>query len=454
MLKIIVPAVVLVGAAWWWFADFEARVTLDPAIEHQEIHGWEVLTPAYWELPEPETWMPALLRAGFVDLGLSRYRLEVRSGVEGPVDEHGRMVAGEIEFSEYRRYWYRPINDDDDPNHIDRTRFHFTELDQSVEKIVLPLREMLAAEGRALAINLAYVSFSRQSEPSKVHHDPEEYAEFALATVLHLKEKYGIVPDTWQVLLEPDNGTGFTGTMLGNNIAATRRRFAANGFGAIRFVGPSTTSAANAVPYLEAMLKVPGVQEVMAEFSYHRYRGVSAEVLDAIAALGRDRKIPTAMLEKIGAWDDVLHEDLERAEVSAWMQFGLGGPDNAGKDAFFRVDRSDPEKPVVREHPKTRFMRQYFRHVRSGARRFAATSSDEHCRPLAFRNADGKLAIVLRCARAGTFEIADLPAGRYVVEYSTKDERAERLAEKTLEKGEAYRGRIPAAGVATLIQLD
>ncbi|MCB9832934.1 MAG: hypothetical protein H6807_10690 [Planctomycetes bacterium] len=452
----ILPALLLAAAAFWfWPRSFEAEIRLDPGVEYQTIAGWSALTPAWWGQPDFAAYGDDLLRRGYLDLGLTRFRLEVRSGSEAPVDENARMRGKEIPFSEYRKYWYRPVNDDDDPRHVEAGGFHFSELDGTVEQVVLPLRKILAEAGRKLDVNLCYVSFQKQSLPSAVHFDPEEYAEFALATVSHLKAKYDLVPDTWQLHLEPDAVPGWSGSLLGGCIVATQRRFEEAGF-RIGFVGPSTTSAANAVPWLEAMLKVKGAKEALVEFGYHRYRGDDAATLTAIGAAAEARGVRSAMLEKIGAWNEQLLQDLTLARVSTWMQYSLGGPKPAGEkpSGYFYVDQSDPEQPVVKEHPKTRFLRQYFRYVRPGAIRIGATSSAGDARVVAFRNTDGKLAIVLDCKSAGDFELKDLPAGRYVLEYSTAAVRAERGEERTLAAGRSFVGAIPAAGVATLIQLD
>jgi glycosyl hydrolase family 30 len=52
---------------------------------------------------------------------------------------------------------------------------------------------------------MSYVASTKQIVGGSYHHDkPDEYAEAVPTTYLHLRHKYGIAPDTWEVLLESD----------------------------------------------------------------------------------------------------------------------------------------------------------------------------------------------------------------------------------------------------------
>ena len=89
-------------------------------------------------------------------------------------------------------------------------------MDNTIDRIVNPLRAALAAKGEKLIVNVNYVAFTGQiTSGLYIHNDPAEYAEFVLATYLHLQEKYGWVPDLWEVLLEPDNVSQWNGRLLG-----------------------------------------------------------------------------------------------------------------------------------------------------------------------------------------------------------------------------------------------
>jgi len=60
-----------------------------------------------------------------------------------------------------------------------------------------------------------------------------------LAILQHLKAKYGIVPDLWEMIVEPDNTDRWDGEAMGRRMVATARRLRKAGF-PIRFVAPST----------------------------------------------------------------------------------------------------------------------------------------------------------------------------------------------------------------------
>jgi hypothetical protein len=94
-------------------------------------------------------------------------------------------------------------------------------MDSTIDRLVTPLRDLLAAKGEKLVVNVNYVAFTGQiANGVYLHDDPAEYAEFVLATYLHLKNKYGWTPGLWEVLLEPDNVSQWNGKLLGQALAA------------------------------------------------------------------------------------------------------------------------------------------------------------------------------------------------------------------------------------------
>jgi hypothetical protein len=139
---------------------------------------------------------------------------------------------------------------------------------------VIPFRREVTRAGATLHVNLCYVAFTSQngSGTSYLHDNAAEYAEFVAATYTHLQTKYGWVPDTWEVLLEPDLVGQWNGTKMGQAIVAAAARVRALGH-TPRFVAPSTTNMANAPTWFDALAAVPGATGVLAELSYHRYQG-------------------------------------------------------------------------------------------------------------------------------------------------------------------------------------
>lgn len=419
-------------------------ITVDPAVTYQTITGWEATA---WVAEPGDPAFPhykdTLYEALLDDVGITRLRLEVRSGAEN-ADNWAAYQNGTIDYQTWRSRRYATINDNADPYTIDWSGFHFTEMDGAIESVVNPLRDLAAARGGSLYVNLNYVAFTGQiTDGAYIHNDPEEYAEFVLATYLHMQQKYGWVPDAWEVLLEPDNVSQWNGTLLGRVIVATAARLEAAGFDPA-FVAPSNTNMGNAVTYFDQMVAVSGVLPYLHEFSYHRYGGVSLQNLRAIASRAAQYGLATSMLEW---WTDgntyrTLHEDLKIGNNSAWQQAAVSG--------YFDIDASNPTNPAFAMNAKTKLTRQYYMFVRPGAIRIGAISQEEPFDPLAFVNKDGGYAVVVKCDVAGEFSVGSLPAGTYGVKYATASQFDVDLPDQTLRSGQLVRVSIPAAGVLTV----
>ncbi|MCA1605451.1 MAG: hypothetical protein LC775_08280, partial [Acidobacteria bacterium] len=286
----------------------QANIAIDSATRFQTIVGWESTAQAGQEEPGFARFKDSVLSVAVDDLGINRVRLEVGAGAENTTDYWSLHKSGAINEKAWRCSRYATINDDADPNHINESGFQWARLDQTTERVVLPLKRRVEANGEKLYLNLNYVAFTNSicAGDSYAHQDPEEYAEFVLAAVTHLKTKYNLVPDALEIILEPDKSSHWSnGTIVGRAIVAATRRLRANGF-ALEIIAPSTTNMRNVVPYLDAMAAVPGALEQLTELSYHRYGGVSESNLRAIAAAAKRRGLRTAMLEHIGSG----HEDL------------------------------------------------------------------------------------------------------------------------------------------------
>jgi hypothetical protein len=183
-------------------------ITVDPRITYQTITGWEAVAFALEpDNPAFANFKDELFDLVVNDLGINRVRLEIRSGVESDNDNWSDYQAGTIDYPTWRSRRYATVNDNGDPCDIDWSGFHFSEMDHAIDNIVLPLKDLLQAEGEKLCVNVNYVAFTGQITGGGIyiHNDPAEYAEFVLATYQHLQQKYGWVPDLWEVILEPDN---------------------------------------------------------------------------------------------------------------------------------------------------------------------------------------------------------------------------------------------------------
>ncbi|MHC4439379.1 MAG: LamG-like jellyroll fold domain-containing protein [Planctomycetota bacterium] len=427
-------------------------INVDPAETFQTINGWEMVAFAL----EPDN--PAFLNfkdelfdLAVHDVGINRLRLEIRSGVENINDNWSAHQDGTIEYQTWRSRRYATVNDNTDPYTIDWAGFHFSEMDDVIERVVNPLRAVLEADGDKLYVNVNYVAFTGQiTDGIYIHDDPAEYAEFVLATYLHIKEKYGWVPDSWEVLLEPDNVSQWDGTLLGRAIVATAGRLNTAGFEPV-FVAPSNTNMGNAITYFDRMVEVPGAVEYLREFSYHRYGGVSLQNLRTIAERARQYGLETSMLEWWSSSNSyrTLHEDLKVGNNSAWQQGVLVGALNSNM-ALYVVDDSNPANPRLMLNDKTKFTRQYYRFVRPGAIRIQSVSQESSFDPLAFINKDGSYVVVVKCNAGGDFSIGGLVAGTYGIKYTTSSRYDVDLPDQTIGAGQAVITGIPATGVLTV----
>lgn len=434
----------------------QGNVVVTTTTRFQTINGWEAVAQAGQGDPKYPLYRSQLLSQAASDLGINRFRVGVRAGAENPTDYWTELKQGKITQSQWQCLQYTVVNDDSDPSHINAAGFHFSELDSTMEQLVLPYRSQLASIGRRLWINLEYVAFGNgcTASPLNPQRSPQEYAEFALAAFTHLQQKYGIVPDSWEMILEPDNGTFFTGnaTLIGQALAATAPRLAAAGFHP-QFIAPSTEIASNAPPYYDAAQTAAGSAGTIAELSYHRYgTAPSATTLSAIAQRAQSHGIRSSMLEHIGGNYNELLADLTLGRVSAWEQFALAfqGTDDGSK---YYVLNTSTSTPTITMGDRTRYLRQFFHYILAGAVRVAASTSLGGLTPVAFLNSSGKGVVVVAAGAATSFTISGLAAGTYGVTYTTAGATgASAGAAQTIAAGQLVKASIPAAGVVTIFQ--
>lgn len=417
-------------------------IHVDPNRRHQTMVGWEAVAQAGQESPGFALWSERLFDLAVDDLGIDRLRVELRSGTEIRSDLAARHeIAADPRC---RRYF--TINDNDDPGSIDWSGFDFTSLDDVVRRVVLPMKRRLEARGERLYVNLEYVAFVAQCEGpfDYVHARPEEYAELVLAAFLHLRERFDLVPDGLEIILEPDNVPGWSGTRIGEAMVHAAERLATAGFRP-ELIAPATTSLAAASEYVDAIVAVPGAGALLREISYHRYRGVSRKALEALARRAAQLGVRTAMLEKIGADVDTLYDDLTLGNVSAWQQFTLAFPTKDNGAQYYRIVDGRPELGR-----RTRYLRQYFRHVRRGAVRIGTASEDGRARALAFLDPGGRAVVVVHVGRAVDLVVRGLPAGTYGASLTTDRQLGAELGPIAVGDEGVARVRVPGSGVLAI----
>lgn len=427
-----------------------AVVTVHPEQRLQVMQGWEGLLGG---TPECNQHAWNLVRDQVLDLvtndvGLNRVKLPLRSGYEDSTDHFARYMRGETTFDEWKYTWFRPVNDDADPRHANPTGFQWSFLDHLVETQVLPMKERLQARGDDLWINLVYVGGR-----NPVHVGaPAEYAELVEQAFLHLRDKYGIVPQSFEVINEPNMHDAWTPVQVAQSLLAVRARLASIGISP-QFIGPSTSTMQAAETFLDGMLTVPGAREALTDLSYHRYGG-NLQVLERLAGRARSLGYRTTMNERIGADQDTLYQDLTVANVSAWQQFAVvfcPPPDRGdGGGIYVRFTTEDSLHPTARLTPIARLLRQYFRYVHLGAARIGADARGGDLQATAFTNPGGGTVAVVRTRGARDVEVHGLPAGAYSVRWTTDAPDNAAPFDTSIAAGGMVRARIPGEGVLTV----
>jgi hypothetical protein len=414
-------------------------ITLDPSTKMQTMIGWEATAQTGQDdVPAAsyDAYIDELLDDVVNDLGITRLRVELRSGAES-------TAGGGT---------YPIVNDNADPNVIDPKGFDFSVLDKQIDKIVLPMKKRVEANGEKLFFNLNYVSFLDKVTvtPSLHAEQPEEYAEFVYATYKHVKDKYDLDIDAWEPILEPDNVQAWTPQRIGAAIAAAATRLKKEGF-TPSFIAPSCTDMGHAITYYDTMIQTPGVLPYILELSYHRYGGVSDQNLMAIQMRSQRDHVGSSMLEHIGSDYVDLHKDLSLAWNTSWQQFTLAFPGaNDGGGKYYAIINPTSASPQIQMMDRTKFLRQYFKFVRPGAVRFGASASVGKFEPLAFTNPSGKVVVVVKSNAGGGFAIDGLPDGKYGIKYTTASEYDIDAPDAGAWGGQLLVANIPAAGVITI----
>jgi O-glycosyl hydrolase len=457
--------IVLAGAfaSWALRAEESATVvTVNPSETYQVMKGWEV-TARLWEQDKRrDRYDPSWLRYRDLifehlvnELGINRIRIEIASGAENPVDYWALFGQNKIGYKEAKLHLYEKINDNGDPNVVNMAGFQFSGLDNQVENILLPLKQRIQDNGERLFVNLCYVDF-RGGEQGDISHarQPEEFGEFVFAVFDHLKRRYDLIPDAFEVILEPDNSAQWRGREIGLGLVAAAKRLGQAGF-APDFIAPSTSTATAAPGYIDAMMAVPGAGDLVTTFSYHRYDETDS-ALPQIRLRARKFGKETAMLEHLTGDAKELHADLTEADASAWQQWGIASTEDktSGDDRsyYYFVDIKDPDRPNIRMGRRTAALAQYFKFIRMGATRIGAQSDWRGSNAVAFRNTNGTYVVVVNADRAGPVSVHGLPSGAYGARYTGGDGTPRDLAVTPSADGRGLSAAVPAAGVITFHQ--
>lgn len=100
---------------------------------------------------------------------------------------------------------------------------------------------------------------------------------------------------------------------------------------------------------------------------------------------------------------------------------------------------------------RSRLLREYFKHIRPGAVRIGASTSNPRVDPVAFLNSNGRSVVVIKAAANGNATITNLPAGRYLVSSAVVDDATANKEEYVNHNGsEPFKVTIPGRGVVAV----
>ncbi len=234
------------------------------------------------------------------------------------------------------------------------------------------------------------------------------------------------------------------------SIKAAGDLLAANGFQP-NFVAPSVTNLGNAATYINQIANTSGAMGYVYEFSYHRYGGATPAQLQNLSNLAVQYNKKSAMLEMIGADYNALHQDIKTGRISSWQQYTLAFIDEGqGDDGAQYYLLGNPNSPSISIAGRTKFLRQYFHFIRSGAVRFGASTTNSSFDPLAFTNTDGTDVVVVNASTGGSFNIQGLNSDTYGIKYTTASQYDVDLPNVSIGAGQTLSTSIPAAGVITI----
>ncbi|OPZ86105.1 MAG: hypothetical protein BWY76_01098 [bacterium ADurb.Bin429] len=352
------------------------QVEVKPEIRYQTISGWGKVTP--W-LPAHPLLRDQCIEMGVNELGLNRLRFE---GVQGN------------KLTERRWEW---LNDDNDPHTINWDGFNTEQLDAKVTEWLVPWKKAVEARGETFDLyyspSFYYNGSSGDLSPWMVN-DPNEYAEWATAVLLRLRDKHGIEPNYISICNEAGHQNAFTPQFTLTMMKALMPRLRQQGFKTM-VQYPESLNANVAMQYLDAARNDPEVWKWIGLVSYHWYGADNQTAMVKLRDFARERNLPTAQTEFMNLSMDHLYDDMVLGGVSYWEIYGKASPD-------YSAALSHISSTTYNYGPWYWSFRQVSHFVRPGAVRIECTSTDPQLRCLAFERQQRQVVVLISTRRPFT----------------------------------------------------
>lgn len=134
-------------------------ITVNGAQQFQTMSGWEALAEIGQAECDPrayQTYKNEVLDRAANEVGINRIRVGLRNGYENPTDQFLNFKAGLLTFNQWKVFWFQVVNDNIDPFVINPAGFNWGYLDYTMDELVVPLKQRLAARGESFWLNLSY----------------------------------------------------------------------------------------------------------------------------------------------------------------------------------------------------------------------------------------------------------------------------------------------------------
>ncbi|HUT88567.1 MAG TPA: hypothetical protein VMY37_03670 [Thermoguttaceae bacterium] len=407
-------------------------MTVKPHVKHQTILGFSAMP---WYLGIAPEVRDEVLDEAVDELGLTWEHWTVPSG--------NRSNA---------RCW-EWVNDDGDPLHINWPAFGTKDVDRSVRTWVVPFKQRVEARGDRFGLAITQTFHNGGSTgpvPQWLIEDPEEFAEYAVSLLLHLKKTHGIEADYYVIC--KDAGTAgdnpFSVEVVTQMTKAVGPRLRAAGL-RTSILFPECHDANTSWRFIQAAKDDADLWPFVGMIGYHVY-GDESHNSDRgkIRRFAVAKGMPTGHAGSDQLSIDALYDDLTVGGVSYWSISGLGGPGPGGRNYQFHLDGTSFSRGGL-------FWpcRQIMHYVRPGAVRIDANSDAATIRPLAFCVKGRTVAVLLNTAPTAephSVTIRGLQAGDYGVCQSVDAKPYEELGLKKVEADGGLRVNVPAGVVLTV----
>lgn len=369
-----------------YFQENFVNVNIKQGIQYQTILGWGSPCGIFWI---PDNIIDEIIEELVNGLGLNRIRFEIS-----------------------RREWEVVFNDDGNLYNIKWNAFKTDRTDAFVKKIKIPFKKRVEAKGEHFSLYISPSFFdigSFGSIPAYLFYSPYEYTEWAIAMLIYLRDKYGIVPDFYCICNEAGNNNLFTSFITAKIAKVLAEKLKEMNFKTkIQF--PECVNADTSWNWIKAVENDKGLWNCVGLVSYHLYGNNSEK--EKIRDFAWKTGLPTGQTEFMGLRVNHLYQDIVLGGISFWEFYAINDilPLNKSRTWF--------------SHTKNFWeIRQIIYYVRPEAKRIESISDNEKLKTLAFLK-DGRKTLILLNNQSDSnplkVKIKGLSEGIYGVCYTEK----------------------------------